>query len=133
MSRTFPQLELEAGRLEDLEFTLLDRRGNPLPIALTDELYFDISQSKGGPAQVQLSNIAAIPGGSVIEIITRGNDATNPKLPCAGRIRLFGPDTNDLEGEYFGAFDLMDDSEIGNPIKPISRGVIRFNDNVTRP
>lgn len=133
MSRQFPELELEAGRLEEIEFSLTDRKGNPLPIEAGDELYFDIKQAVGGPSQLGLSNVTALAGGSVIEITSRGNDSTTPKLQAYGKIKLFGSDTNDLAGLYFGAFDLMDDSEPGNAIKPISRGMLRFNDNVTRP
>ena len=133
MSRTFPDLRLEAGRLEDLSFTLIDRNKNPLPIDPSDELYFDLSQVAGGPAVLGLSNTVALAGGSIIEITTRGDGTVTPKLPCRGKIRLFGADTNDLDGFYFGAFDLMDDSEPGVAIKPITRGRVLFNDNVNRP
>lgn len=128
-NRLFNEITLQAGRTEDLSFTILDKDGNGLEIGATDHVHFRLKLTRGGTPVLEIVDGTASAEGSDITITTRGDSA--PVVAAAGTIQLAEGDTEDLSGRYFAELDLEDDSETdpADAMKPIIRGTILFEAN----
>lgn len=122
-SREFNEEKLQAGRTEDLTFTIVDKDGDALTIAADDVVHFRLTASRGGAA------VLSIASGTPTD---NGSDVTISALsPAAGTIQLAEEDTKELSGLYFAELDLEDMSEADpeRAMKPFLRGTIRFQPN----
>lgn len=130
-SRVFNQMTMQAGRTEDLTFSVLDKNGDGLEIGADDHIHFRLTATRGGAAVLEIVDGTATAEGSDIAIATRGDSETDPPTAAAGTIQLAEGDTEDFDGLYFAELDLEDAAEAdpANAMKPILRGLILFQPN----
>jgi hypothetical protein len=114
-----------AGRTEDFAWSLYDRDGEPLAIAVDDHVRFKLAATPGATPALDIDSVGATSAGSVVTIEVRG---TAGVTPASGTVRLAQDDTSGLTARKYTGCELalVDNSETApaDAIKVCGRGTI---------